>query len=169
MAKDNFKESRGGKRVAPVAIRRFYIHMTLLLVLFLAIVVGALWVFLEKQSRDQPPPTPVAKVANQLGNRFDRLKGRWVRPDGGYILEIREVAADGKMTVGYFNPLPINVFWAEAADDGKDIKVFIELRDVNYPGATYNLVFNPEDDQLRGIYMQPAMRQSFQIFFVREN
>jgi hypothetical protein len=92
-----------------------------------------------------------------------------VRPDGGYILEIREVAADGKMTVGYFNPLAINVFWAEAADDGKDIKVFIELRDVNYPGATYNLVFNPEDDQLRGIYMQPAMRQSFQIFFVREN
>jgi hypothetical protein len=38
---------------------------------------------------------------------------------------------------------------------------------VNYPGATYRLTYDPESNQLRGIYYQPALQQSFKIFFVR--
>jgi hypothetical protein len=98
---------------------------------------------------------------------LDRLRGRWVRPDGGYVLEIRDVEASGKMTAGYFNPRPINVSRAEATLDGTTLKVFIELRDVNYPGATYHLTYDPGSDQLRGVYFQPALQQSFQVFFVR--
>ena len=45
--------------------------------------------------------------------------------------------------------------------------MFIELRDVNYPGATYNLTYNPKRDQLRGVYYQPAVRQSFDVVFIR--
>ena len=36
----------------------------------------------------------------------------------------------------YFNPRPINLSRAEAALEGTTIKVCIELRDTNYPGAT---------------------------------
>jgi len=32
--------------------------------------------------------------------------------------------------------------------------VFIELRDVNYPGSTYSLTYEPASDQLKGIYYQ---------------
>jgi uncharacterized protein (DUF2147 family) len=98
---------------------------------------------------------------------FDSLKGRWLRPDGGYVIDIRDVDASGKMAAGYFNPRPINVSQAEASREGDTTKVFIELRDVNYPGATYNLTYDPERDQLRGVYYQPAVRQSFDVFFIR--
>jgi hypothetical protein len=82
-------------------------------------------------------------------------------------LEIRDVEAIGKMTATYFNPRPINVSQAEAALDGTTLKVFIELRDVNYPGATYHLTYDQEGDQLRGVYFQPALQQKFNVFFVR--
>ena len=51
--------------------------------------------------------------------------------------------------------------------DGTTIKVFIELRDINYPGATYNLTYDPVSDQLRGVYFQPALQQKYDIFFIR--
>jgi hypothetical protein len=45
--------------------------------------------------------------------------------------------------------------------------VFVELRDVNYPGSTYALTYDAERDQLKGIYYQAAMQQQFEVFFVR--
>ena len=77
------------------------------------------------------------------------------------------IDAGGKMTAAYFNPRPINVSQAEAALDGTTAKVFIELRDVNYPGATYHLTYDAEKDQLQGVYFQPALQQKFDVFFVR--
>ncbi len=38
-----------------------------------------------------------------------RLTGRWVRPDGGYVLELRDVKKEGGVHASYFNPRPINV------------------------------------------------------------
>ena len=45
--------------------------------------------------------------------------------------------------------------------------MFVELRDVNYPGSTYTLVYQPENDQLAGIYYQAALQQQFDVFFER--
>jgi hypothetical protein len=39
----------------------------------------------------------------------DLLRGRWVRPDGGYVIEIREAQAGGGPDAAYLNPRPINV------------------------------------------------------------
>ena len=61
----------------------------------------------------------------------------------------------------------INVSKAEASQDNGAIKVFIELRDANYPGSTYNLTYDPGTDQLQGIYFQAALQQQFEVFFVR--
>jgi hypothetical protein len=71
------------------------------------------------------------------------------------------------MAAAYFNPRFINVSQAEAALDGTTTKVFIELRDINYPGATYHLTYDPEKDQLQGVYFQPALQQRFDVFFDR--
>jgi len=99
--------------------------------------------------------------------RFEKLQGKWLRPDGGYILEIRSAAADGKLDVGYFNPRSINVAKAVALQDGQSVKVFVELRDVNYPGSTYTLVYDAERDQLNGIYFQAVQQQQFEVVFER--
>jgi uncharacterized protein (DUF2147 family) len=98
---------------------------------------------------------------------FQKLIGKWLRPDGGYILEVRSVAPDGKMEAGYFNPRPINVAKAEVSQDGGSVKVFLELRDVNYPGSTYTLIYDPANDRLTGNYFQAALNQTFDVFFTR--
>jgi hypothetical protein len=98
---------------------------------------------------------------------FLKLQGRWQRNDGGYIIDIRNVEPGGKLTAGYFNPRPINVAKAEASQDNGTVKVFIELRDVNYPGSTYNLAYVPADDRLTGTYFQAALRETYEVYFTR--
>lgn len=98
---------------------------------------------------------------------FQRLEGKWVRPDGGYVLELRNVRKDGSLTAAYFNPRPIKVFRAEAAKKDGTLTVFVELRDVNYPGSTYKLQYDPATDRLKGTYFQAVERQTFNVQFLR--
>jgi len=98
---------------------------------------------------------------------FNNLNGRWLRPDGGYVLEIRAVDPSGKIDGVYLNPKPINIARAEATRDGSTLKVFVELRAPNYLGSTYTLTYDPQQDQLRGIYFQAVQRQNFDVYFVR--
>lgn len=100
-------------------------------------------------------------------SNFQKLTGKWRRPDGGYVVEVRGVDGAGKMDAAYFNPRPIHIARAEASRDETATKVFIELRDVNYPGSTYNLVYEKENDQLQGIYYQALLRQSYEVVFER--
>lgn len=98
---------------------------------------------------------------------LQRLAGRWLRTDGGYVLEIRGVAAGGKVDAAYFNPRPIHVARAEASQDGAAVRLFVELRDVNYPGSTYSLSYDPGRDVLEGAYFQAMERQTYDVSFVR--
>ena len=156
MGKHQRRDRAAGKSKGQIARKRMYIHMLVLVVVFAALATGTYFLLHGRTSAGTG-----TKAA------FDSLKGRWLRPDGGYVIDIRDVDASGKMDAGYFNPRPINVSQAEASQEGDTTKVFIELRDVNYPGATYNLTYNPKRDQLRGVYYQPAVRQSFDVVFIR--
>jgi hypothetical protein len=119
-----------------------------------------------------PKPDATAKqtaTASAAKPGFEVLKGRWQRPDGGYVVDIRSIDASGKLVASYFNPRPINVSKAEASQDGSALRVFIELRDANYPGSTYTLIYDPQNDQLRGIYYQAVQQQRFEVAFMRMN
>ena len=98
---------------------------------------------------------------------FQKLEGRWQRDDGGYIIDISRVDAGGTLTASYFNPRPINVAKAEASMLGQTVRVFIELRDVNYPGSTYQLTYDPAEDRLKGSYFQAALQETYDVVFVR--
>jgi hypothetical protein len=111
--------------------------------------------------------SPASSTAPAAGPGFGTLNGRWLRPDGGYVLEIRNVDAGGKIDAGYFNPQPINVARAEATRKGSTLKVFVELRAPGYPGSTYALTYDPRRDALVGVYFQAALRQSFEVVFSR--
>ena len=170
MSKNRQQGRRSGKSQAQAARQRMYIHMVVLLLTFVVIPGAAYWVFHSKETSAQSPAPPTLQesvAAPEAKGGFDRLKGRWRRPDGGYVIEIREIDARGKMDTGYFNPRPINVSRAEAAQEGTTTKVFIELRDTNYPGSTYTLAYDPQSDQLKGVYFQAALQQSFDVVFVR--
>lgn len=111
--------------------------------------------------------TNAAPAAAAASPELAKLVGKWERPDGDYILEIKGVDASGKLDAGYFNPDPINVARAAAMRDKGTNKVFIELRDANYPGCTYSLTYDPQSDQLYGQYYQAAMQQTFDVTFAR--
>jgi len=95
------------------------------------------------------------------------LKGKWLRPDGGYVIEVKTVEDGGAMDVAYFNPQPIKVSKAEASQEGAITKVFLELRDVYYSVSTSTLTYDPARDQLQGVYDQAALQQRFAVVFVR--
>ena len=71
-------------------------------------------------SAAQEAQAPVITLAADSG--FGRLKGRWLRPDGGYVLEIRSVDAGSTIEAVYLNPRPITVARAEATRDGSTLK-----------------------------------------------
>jgi hypothetical protein len=98
---------------------------------------------------------------------LQRLEGRWVRPDGGYVLELSETKKDGSLKASYFNPKPIKVFSAKWSQREGKINVFVELRDVNYPGSKYDLQYDPGSDRLKGTYFQAVEKQTYNIEFVR--
>jgi len=107
-------------------------------------------------------------ATNLASPGFGKLTGRWLRPDGGYVLEVKAVDdTSGKLDAAYLNPRSIHVSKAEASRDGENLKVFVELRDVHYPGSTYTLAYDPPTDQLKGIYYQAALGQQFEVYFER--
>lgn len=108
---------------------------------------------------------PVAVVI--ATNEFAVLKGRWQRGDGGYVIEIRSANLDGKLEAGYFNPKSINVSQAQATHKDGSLVVFVELRDANYPGSTYQLTYDAKTDQLFGTYYQAAIKERFDVAFGR--
>jgi hypothetical protein len=171
MRKGDPKEDRSSETLAQAAGRRMYVHMAILVILTVGVFTGmALLISHGKQTGAQSTATPAAKepTARLEGKaEFESLKGHWLRPDGGYILEIGEIDGGGKMVARYYNPRPINVSRAEASQEGITTKVFIELRDKNYPGSTYTLTYDSENDQLKGVYFQAALQQSFDVIFVR--
>jgi uncharacterized protein (DUF2147 family) len=98
---------------------------------------------------------------------FAALPGRWVRPDGGYVINIKRVDAGGKLDAAYANPNPLPFSRAEATRDGNTIKLFFELRAGGYNGSTYTLTYDPASDTLKGVYFQAVAQQKFEIYFMR--
>ena len=171
------KNNRHDEMTTPSAGKRG-ISVTVVIVLAVVIVAAlGSWWWAANRTNGSPgtsPPieskaatAPAAAVAPKAD--FQKLKGSWVRPDGGYVIAVKSVDDSGRMEASYSNPGPIHVAKAEATKDGEAIKVFIELRDVNYPGSTYDLVYDPQSDSLSGIYYQAALQQRFEVVFTRMN
>jgi hypothetical protein len=112
---------------------------------------------------------PAATISQQRETPdFDRLVGSWVRPDGGYVIEISKIYPDGKVDAAYFNPRPIHVSRSNVSEEDGIIELFIELQGKGYPGSTYTLKYKPEYDAMVGIYFQAVIQQPFDVIFQRK-
>ncbi|MSR65852.1 MAG: hypothetical protein EXS24_00570 [Pedosphaera sp.] len=133
---------------------------------------GLLWLVACDKSAPVSPvkenvATTNAAAPAKLNPLFEKLIGRWERPDGGYVLELRSVDAEGKFDAGYFNPGAIKVERAQAFSEAGTTKLFVILRDVNYPGCTYKLSYDSKADQLFGEYFQAAVQETYPVTFAR--
>ncbi len=112
---------------------------------------------------------PVSKTAlSGMNPDFKVIVGEWIRPDGGYIVHVRDVKSDGSVNVGYFNPNEINISEAGVSLWKGLVKLFIKLQDKGYPGSTYTLYYYAEKDVLAGFYHQAAIGQTFEVVFTRK-
>ena len=111
---------------------------------------------------------PVFNVhAEPNSHNYNKIEGQWLRPDGGYVLDIKSVGPDGKMEAVYLNPRPINVSKAQANIVAGKIELFIELRDRGYPGSYYTLYYDGKTKRLAGVYHHLGLNQNFDVYFVR--
>ena len=155
--------------------KRFPVKNILITSTVMAIVIGVL--LYSQSSKDMKQPLVINSSSSKNGSsevsstnksEFSKVIGRWLRPDGGYVIEITDIGEDGSLDASYFNPRSINVSQAEIVSKDGTLEIFIELRDVGYPGARYSLVYSPQDDTLQGLYYQPSVGQSFEVIFIRK-
>ena len=118
---------------------------------------------LAQQPSQQPSATTSAGQP-----AFDRLVGRWVRLQGGYVITIRAVDADGKLDASYANPRPLPFHVAVASRDGNALKLLFELRAGGYNGSTYTLSYDAANDRLIGVFDQVVAKQKFDVVFARD-
>jgi len=145
-----------GKRIMPArrvphARRRSNVALVLLVLLTMA----SIGTTASEAPAGEPQGDPVQVV------------GRWMRTDGGYILQLSSPTFDGRLTAAYFNPRSIKVSRSGWALRDGNLLVFVELRDQGYPGSTYTLAYQPDTDRLVGIYFQAAVQQQFEVVFER--
>jgi hypothetical protein len=114
----------------------------------------------ESTDQDAMPVKEISKVS------LDTLLGRWLRPDGNYVIQINAIKEGKKIEAQYFNPNPINIARAEIIPDS-DIRIFIEFNDRGYEGSSYDLKYDRTNDALVGKYFQATYGQTYQIGFVR--
>lgn len=136
---------------------------TIILLTATLLAVAGFWYLSPKRSDAQPPSQSAAVAAPE----YQKLKGRWQRTDGEYVIDIKSVADSGRMDASYFNPRSIRVARAEASRQGAAVKVAIELRDEGYPGSTYDLTYDATNDQLEGSYYHAGLKQTFAVVFVK--
>jgi hypothetical protein len=96
------------------------------------------------------------------------LKGAWIRPDGGYTIVIKSIGPGGKLEAMYFNPNPLPFAKAQALQEGATLRAFFELQAGGYAGSTYELIYDPASDRLKGIYYQAVAKQKFDVYFARK-
>jgi hypothetical protein len=115
----------------------------------------------------QTPPSRSAGTASAKVSA-EVLKGTWVRPDGGYRIAIDGVGPDGKLDATYFNPTRLPFAKAQVSQDGATFRVVLELQAGGYAGSTYDLLYEPATNRLRGTFYQAVAKQKFDVYFVRQ-
>ena len=97
---------------------------------------------------------------------FHVLKGSW-QAQNGDVITIKNIGAAGNIEMHYFNPEPVHVTQAQAARDGKSTRILIFLRYPDSLCCTYDLTYDPQSDQLKGLFWRKGTSKSTEIIFDR--
>ena len=170
------KKSNSGRKLAPASTKRGFPGIWVVLgSVGLAIAAGIFLYHFRYTDSHQATATTSGESSSEQAistlkaDQFRNLIGRWRRVDGGYIIDIRRIGANGRMDAAYYNPKSIHVSRAETSLNKGAQHIFIELQDVGYPGSSYTLAYHPQQDILSGVYFQATAKQTFKVIFTRVN
>ena len=97
---------------------------------------------------------------------FHVLQGRWQARNGD-VMTIKNISATGSIELQYFEAEPVHVTQAQAARDGKATRIQIVLRYPDSLCCTYDLTYNPQSDQLKGLFWRKGTSKSTEVIFNR--
>jgi hypothetical protein len=97
---------------------------------------------------------------------FEVIIGHW-QCRGRGIINIKNINPTGLMEVHYFNTEPVHVTQAQAARDGKATRIIIFLRYPDSLCCTYNLTYDPQRDQQKGLFWRKGSSKSVEVVFDR--
>ncbi len=155
-----------------MAKKRRHLAIMIIWMVLLGIAVVVFWARLFQGGGDAEVQSALIQADEQISEThappsLTRLVGRWRRPDGGYILDIKAVHDDGKIDATYLNPRSIHISKAEAITKSDHVVVVVTLQDRGYPGNMYTLTYNPRADRLEGVYHHRGLGQQFDVEFSR--
>ena len=163
------KKRATGKPASRQPKQRFFIKWAVMLIILVAGAAGLVIFHFQPTQPEKRSLSATDQSSSSPKVGFDKLIGRWLRPDGGYVIEIRNISSSGQIEAAYFNPRPINVSRAKVTRKKEILEIFLELVDTGYQGSTYTLIYNSQQDLLHGIYYQATIGQSFEVLFMRMN
>ena len=140
-------------------------------ILFLIVAWVALIISCSQTHNKKDPATdvktgfPAAK--QKIPADKNQLVGNWVRTDSPYQIKITVVQDGGNLKAGYYNPKSIHIGKAMWNNAEGILKVYVELRDENYPGSNYKLNYYAENDALAGEYFQAVEGITYNVAFTR--
>ena len=149
-------------------------HLTIMVIWTALLIVAVVVLWGRLFLTDEPAPDGPRQI--QADERsaethtpavLTRLVGRWRRPDGVYILNIKAVHDDGKIDATYLNPRPIHVSKAQVITKGGHVIVAVTLQDLGYPGNMYTLTYDSHADRLEGVYHHRGLGKQFDVTFSR--
>ncbi len=114
-----------------------------------------------KAVSEQAKPSPTATINK------NKIAGNWIRTDAPYKLKISGLSDDRSLKAEYFNPKSIHIAKATWSNENGVMKIYIELRDENYPGSNYTLFYIPDKDLLAGKYFQAVEGVTYDVGFMR--
>ena len=164
------ESDRGGGRspgMARMAAGRTRPGLTLLVAVALIAAGLGIWHWARVRAAAPVAAARAAPAAADAAAAFRPLVGSWVRADSPYVIEVRSVREGGRADAAYYNPRPIHVARAQAREAAGRVELFVELQDVNYPGSTYTLTYDPASDLLKGVYYQAMLQESYDVYFGR--
>ncbi len=129
---------------------------------YLLLLFTTLFLTIMQPVHAEEKPPPVTKPG------YGIITGEWQRTDGGYLIRISDVQANGQAKVEYFNPSPIHIAQAAISTEKNLLKLFIKFQDKGYEGSTYTLFYYTEKDALVGFYYQAVMDKTFEVIFTRK-
>ena len=127
----------------------------------------ALAPMLDAAAQGAAPAAKGAAASPAAASALDVLKGSWVRPDGGYVIAIRSVGANGQLDAMYYNPKALPFAKAQAMQVGGALRVVFELQAGGYAGSVYELTYDAANDRLKGVFRQAVVKQIFEVKFLR--
>jgi hypothetical protein len=139
--------------------------------LILVVVWGQSFDLNAKNTRSTPLAISKTSPPKEYFQGQDRnlIKGVWGRVDAAGEIKITEVLHGGSLKSTFYNPKLIAIEKSIWTNSSGVLRVYILLREDDYPGSSFTLNYVAVRDVLVGVYYDALTQKSYPVTFERVN